>query len=181
MWKKKADDRFFEELCAANYENVLRYLYRALGEETIARDTVQEVFLTACAKKALLMQHPNPGGWLFQTAKNLVKKAKREAFSRMMEEPLPEEGEGSLPDQGSTIERMLDQEIDESQYIAKVLSELSMEKLELYTRHYLKGQTMREIALSMGADEAAIRMRYVRLRREIKEIASQVAEKSFGI
>lgn len=182
MRKKKEADLFFDTLCAAHYENVLRYLFRVLGDENAARDTVQEVFLTAFGKMESLMDHPNPGGWLFQTAKNLSKKAKREAFRRMAEEPLQEEGgKDALADRGSLIEETLDREIDETDYIEQVLNRLSPEKRKLYTLHYLRGQTMREIAGDMGMDEPAVRMRFVRLRREIRELAAEVAEKNFGV
>lgn len=181
MRKKKEADLFFEALCAAHYENVLRYLFRVLGDEYAARDTTQEVFLTACGKRELLTEHPNPGGWLFQTAKNLSKKAKREAFRRMAEEALPEECKGEVMDRKSLIEETLDREIDETHYIEEVLNRLSPEKRKLYTLHYLRGQTMREIAGELEMDEPAVRMRFVRLRREIRELAAKVAEKNFGV
>lgn len=178
MWKKKPADAFFENLCASYYENVLRYLFRVLGEENAARDTAQEVFLTACEKKEQLMIHPNPGGWLFQAAKNLSKKAKRESFRRMAEDPLPLDGEG-LSDSTGTVEWMLDKSIDETQYIDQVLALLAPEKRRLYSLHYMQGLTLRDIASQLGLEETAVRMRFVRLRREIREIAEQISEKNF--
>ena len=38
---------------------------------------------------------------------------------------------------------------------------------------------MAEIASAYGLEEPAVRMRYVRLRREIRTIAAQVAEENF--
>lgn len=178
MWKKRAEDHFFEELCAAHYENVLRYLFRALGDEGMARDVTQEVFLTACAKEISLRLHPNPGGWLFQTAKNLAQKARREAFRRVKEEMFPEE---EPVDEQSAVEQELDRQIDESQYVDLVLDRLSPEKRCLYSLYYVSGKPMGEIAAELGLEEPAVRMRFVRLRREIREIAAEVAEKNFGV
>lgn len=83
MWNGKKAERFFDGLCEDYYEKVLRYLYAALADEQAARDTVQEVFLVAWQKREALLTHPNPGGFLFLTAKNLAQKARREAFARM--------------------------------------------------------------------------------------------------
>ncbi len=182
MGKAKKTEIFFNSLCVDYYKNILRYLFRVLGEENTARDVVQEVFLAAWLKKDQLMEHPNPGGWLFQTAKNLACKAKRESFSRCMaEEPLEGEGIQEPQDQTSGIEWVLDSEIDEERYIDQVLSTLTPEKRQLYALHYMKGISMREIAKKMDMEETAIRMRYMRLRNEIRKIVAQVAEKNFYI
>lgn len=177
--EEKAAEQFFEELCAAHYENVLRYLFRTLRDESAARDTAQEVFLTACGKRRELMAHPNPGGWLFLTARNLAKKAKREAYRRMAEGP-PDELR-DLEDWGSLVELALDREIDETRYVEQVLSGLDPEKRRLYALYYLRGRSMKEIAAELDADEPAVRMRFVRLRREIRQLAAGVAEKNFDI
>lgn len=170
---------FFESLCEQYYEKTLRYLYAALGNETAARDTAQEVFLVACQKVSLLRQHPNPGGFLFQTAKNLAHKAQREGFRRMMADVSLEDSETDYPDaQGGIIEH-LDRQIDASSYVDDVLSQLPEDKRRLYEFYYLGRKTMSEIAADLGLQEAALRMRYVRLRKEIREIVSQVAEQNF--
>lgn len=70
----KKKDIFFNNLCESYYEKILRYLYGVLGNESAVRDCTQEVFLTACQKCDILIKHPNPGGFLFQTAKILAKK-----------------------------------------------------------------------------------------------------------
>lgn len=65
--------------------------------------------------------------------------------------------------------------------IDQVLSDLTPEKRQLYVLHYMKGISMREIARKMNIEETALRMRYMRLRKEIRKIAAQVAEKNFYI
>ncbi|MEM1485197.1 sigma-70 family RNA polymerase sigma factor [Oscillospiraceae bacterium PP1C4] len=177
--RSKKAEAFFDRLCEEYYERILRYLYSALGDEGAARDTTQEVFLTACGKRELLMQHPNAGGFLFQTAKNLVKKVRREGFVRMAHEQMMDDESGELIDRDGSIEWMLDRQIDEQDYIEEVLSRLSPEKRKLYGLYYLQGRKMGEIAAEYHVDEVAVRMRYVRLRREIKDIAAEVAEQKF--
>jgi len=137
--------------------------------------------LVALQKSTLLRQHPNPGGFLFQTAKNIAKKKKRESFQQMMLELDAEDTDidDETTDLSDYIQMVQDQQINEEDYIESVLSELSEEKRRLYTLYYLNKESMREIALLFGVEEAAMRMRFVRLRREIRTIAAAVAVKYF--
>ena len=175
----RKEQDFFEQLCTDYYEKALGYLYAVLEDESAARDCTQEVFLTALQKISLLHQHPNPGGFLFQTAKTLAKKSKRESFVRLLREQAIEEHEQFLGDIAATIEAKLDKEIDEHDYIETVLGSLSEEKRRLYTLYYISHKSMAEIAGILEVEETALRMRYVRLRREIKDIAGEIAKKYF--
>ena len=175
----RKEQDFFEQLCTDYYEKVLGYLYAVLEDESAARDCTQEVFLTALQKISLLCQHPNPGGFLFQTAKTLAKKSKRESFARLLREHAIEDHEQFISDITATIESALDKEIDEQNYIETVLGNLSEEKRRLYTLYYISHKSMAEIAGILEIEEPALRMRYVRLRREIKDIAGEIAKKYF--
>ena len=175
--KKRKD--FFEQLCIDHYEKVLAYLYAVLEDESAARNCTQEVFLTALQKILILYQHPNPCGFLFQTAKTLAKKTRRESFARLLHEQAIEDYELVITDVAATIEIALEREIDEYDYIEAVLGALSEEKRRLYTLYYLNRKSMSEIAGILDVKEPALRMRYVRLRREIKDIAGEIAQKHF--
>lgn len=180
LWNNRRAERLFDQLCETWYEKVLHYLYFSLRDEQSARDAVQEVFLIAWKKRLELLSHPNPGGFLFQTAKHFVCKARREGFRRLDHEPLTADGE--LPEQADgtdAIEQALDRAIDENAYIEAVLSRLSADKRTLYELYYLQNKPMAEIASAYGLEEPAVRMRYVRLCREIRTIAAQVAEENF--
>jgi RNA polymerase sigma-70 factor (ECF subfamily) len=165
------------------YEKVLRYLYSVLNDKTRAKDCVQDVFLIACRKADILRSHPNPGGFLFQTAKNLAHKSRREGFRQMLNELQIEAAVDALTtklaDANADIDKALDEKINESDYIETVLGRLSDDKRRLYTLYYISKRTMAEIAAILGAEEPATRMRYVRLRREIKNIITEVAEQNF--
>lgn len=177
--RKKEYDAFFENLCQEYYANILRYLYAVLREESAARDCTQEVFLVALQKSALLYQHPNPGGFLFQTAKNLAKKSQQKSFRALCAETALDTG-NEPADLGTAIETALDTAIDEMDYIEAVLSRLSEDKRRLYALYYLGKKPMSEIAALLNIEEPALRMRYVRLRREIHTITAEIAEEHFS-
>ena len=174
--------KWLEQLCQQWYEPVLRYAHTQLRDVEAAREVTQETFLIACVKQALLAQHPNPGGFLFTTARNLAKNRRKQAFLQMAREPLT--ADGQLPereDPEAGLERILDQAVDEQDWIEEVLSRLEPEKYRLYALHYLEGVPMKEIAQRFGLRPEAVRMRYLRLRREIREIAAAVAEENFPV
>lgn len=174
------DDEFFDNLCVDYYEKILRYCYLKLSNEAAARDCVQDVFLLALSKLETISKHPNPGGFLFQTAKNLIQEERREYSKRMLKETeLESDCVTIYEDVFDTLLNEHDEYIDEQEYIPHVLSMLSQEKKELYSLYYVEKKSMREIAQMYNTEEAAIRMRYVRLRREIKSIVSDVAQKHF--
>lgn len=178
---RKRAGLFFEQLCVDYYEKILRYLYASLGDEVVARDCAQEVFLIACQKSEILRQHPNPGGFLFQTAKNLACKTRRKSFSRMLRELSTDEENVEITDLYAEIETMLDNQINELEYVEAVLSRLGKEKRMLYGLYYLNNKSMAEISVLLGLEETAVRMRFVRLRREIRAIVSEVASQNFCV
>lgn len=169
----------FQKLCEDYYEKILRYSHHMLGNEAAARDCTQEVFLLACRKRELLAQHPNPGGFLFQSAKNLIKKQQREAFRQMALDTSLEELASDPSDPGAELWESLDRRIDAPLYLEAVLSRLDDEKRRLYALRYLEKKSMAEIAALLALREDALRMRYVRLRREIREIVVEIAEQNF--
>lgn len=157
----------------------MRYLYSALGDESAARDCTQEVFLIACQKCKVLIQHPNPGGFLFQTAKNLGKKIRRQHFTQMLREQVGDNEADQIPDWNTSIETVLDRQVNEREYVDVVLSQLTEEKHNLYKLYYVSKNSMADIAGILDIEETALRMRYVRLRREIRDITNQIAEQYF--
>jgi RNA polymerase sigma-70 factor (ECF subfamily) len=83
-------------------------------------------------------------------------------------------------DDKSSVLYALDSRHDETQYIETVLDKLTEEKRRLYSLYYLEKKSMAEIAGMFGAEEPAVRMRYVRLRRELRQIIREVADECFS-
>lgn len=177
--KRKQENDLFDDLCEKYYAKILRYLYAVLNDEDAARDCTQEVFLIAFQKRSILLQHPNCGGFLFQTAKILSKKTLRESFAVMLKENSLDMQDDVI-DTNANMEQILDSKINEQDYIELVLSDLSVEKRQFYTLYYIGKNSMADIAAKLGLEETTVRMRYVRLRREIRSIAAAIAEQYFS-
>ena len=54
------------------YPKLLAYARSLLHDESLAKEAVQDTFLIACTKPAVLLSHPNPPGWLMQTLKYTI-------------------------------------------------------------------------------------------------------------
>jgi RNA polymerase sigma-70 factor (ECF subfamily) len=180
LFGKKKESVFFNDLCVSYYAKILSYCYAKLNNESLARDSTQDTFLIALQKISILQKHPNPGGFLFQTAKNIIKEKQRSHFKQMMVETEIRDDQVENPvDLFLRLEEIADKQIDESNYAQYALSQLSEEKSLLYSLYYTEQKSMKEIASILGIKETTARMRYVRLRREIRSIVTDIAEKHF--
>lgn len=172
------NDSFFESLCEEYYEKILKYIFFKLKDSEASRDIVQEVFLIAYEKVNLLSSHPNPGGFLFQTAKNVLRQTKKESYKKFMIE-VNETAIERVNNAGDDVNNVLDKNIDVTRFIEPVLQDLTEDKLQLYNLRYIQNKSMEEIAELLNIESTAVRMRFVRLRREICERVKQISEENF--
>ena len=86
------DNSFLRELFQAEYLNLYRYAFRLVREEELAKDIVQETFLTALLRQNQLLGHAAPAHWLKTVALNLIRNERRKAANRrtVWMEDLPE-------------------------------------------------------------------------------------------
>lgn len=66
-----------ETLYREHYARMFLYARAALRSEVTAEDVVQEAFRIACAKPTQVFESKNPGGWLMNTLKYVIKNEER--------------------------------------------------------------------------------------------------------
>lgn len=158
----------FEELCLDNYSRIYKYIIALTGSRESAEDLIQDVFTVAFEKGDAFLCHVNPPAFLYKTARNLtysyLKRARRQ-YAEALNEDYPD-GDADLCDK-LLSER--DRQIDETVYTGQVLKRLEPKQQELYSLRYIDRKPIKEIAAEQGASEPAMRMRLVRLRREITD------------
>ncbi|MGL5677515.1 MAG: RNA polymerase sigma factor [Cellulosilyticaceae bacterium] len=163
----------FETICRDNYAKVFNYVLAMSGDWECAQDLTQEVFCIAYQKGKLFEKHIKPEAFLYTTAKNLImaynRKKKRE-FVVEAEKAMVSEEDDIFDQMCITHENNIPIEC----YKDEVLEHLSMKNRALYGSYYIKNLSMREIAKEMGVSEVAVRMKFVRLRKEIKSIVQQL-------
>lgn len=168
----------FDELCRENYDRIYKYIYLRLKNKERTEDAVQNVFLIAYEKGRIFTEHPNPSAFLYTTAANLVHESIR-AYQKHGTELLEEALLGKYVDIHQQLECQEDAMIDEDKYVEIVLQCLSEEKRKLYEEYYVRKKPMAEIAKDYGISQVSLRMRYVRLRKEMKEIIKETIKKVF--
>lgn len=67
------EQKFIEAIYDKMYQKLLTYAIQHMPTISLAEEAVQETFRIACEKVGELMAHPNPGGWLTQTLKNVLR------------------------------------------------------------------------------------------------------------
>ena len=103
---------------------------------------------------------------LYKTARNLTLtyiKRQRKYEAEYLDEDIAAGDE----DLYAYLSRQRDREIDETAYTAAVIGSLNDKQRALYTTRYVEGRPIREIARNADVSETAMRMRLVRLRRDI--------------
>lgn len=156
----------FEELCAENYSRIYKYIFAMTGNRESAEDIVQDAFTIAYEKDSVFLRHESPTAFLYKTARNLtLTYLKRQ--QRYVSEPLDENTADGDTDLCEKLLRDYDRRIDEDAYSGQVIKLLDAKQHALYVQRYVERKPIREIAVGQNASETAIRMRLVRLRREI--------------
>ena len=156
----------FEELCRENYGRIYKYIYAMSGNKQTTEDLIQDVFLIAYEKGDAFLSHENPPAFLYRTARNRTLtclKRQRRYETALTDETLPS-------DEAEPYEQLCrehDRRIDETAYTGAVMSSLNDGQRALYRHRYVDSRPIREIASDAGVSETAMRMRLVRLRRDI--------------
>jgi RNA polymerase sigma-70 factor (ECF subfamily) len=158
----------FEDLCRDNYGRIYRYIFAMTGNREASEDLLQDVFTVAFEKGDAFLSHENPPGFLYRTARNLtLTYIKR---SRTAPQALDESVAAGGGDLFEQLVRRQDSRIDETAVAGDILGRLNTEQRALYTRRYVDRAPIRDIALEADVTESAMRMRLLRLRRDIRDI-----------
>lgn len=141
---------------------VLRYCRSRLQREQDAQDACQEAYVLVLRRIDDLLEHENPIGWVFVTARNkcleLLRQRERE----------PQAQVAGMPEGRS--EDVLDMLIARGA-AREMLARLSPQDRRIVELK-LDGYSAREIGLRLGLTENAVNLRMYRIRQRWDEAAS---------
>lgn len=155
LYARSASAMAYGEIVARHGRMVYQTALRVLGDQHDAEDAAQTVFLIFARRAEFLGRETVLGGWLYRTSwfvakiiqrkerlrKSHVKRASEEGFMRQVEQPANEDW--------AEVRDQLDAALN-------ALPEKSRTALVL---HYLEGQTLREVGMTLGCSEDAARKR----------------------
>ncbi len=140
----------FDAFYRANYEPVLRYVSRRIGDPETAKEVTAECFVTAWRK--FDAADPFPLAWLYRTARNHLGNAyQKRDRERLLLETIRNEAS-------------IRADADEQLLVAEALSALTEVEREALSLTYWEQMTAAEVALVLGCSESAAWKRISRAR-----------------
>lgn len=153
---------YYEQFYRDTKKAVERYLMNLLHNHSIIEDVSQEVYLEAYRKLDVLMQHPEPRGFLFRIARYKALHWLRDRNRVEQEEFLCED----------TLLVTLACEEDEfgtAEIRLTLESLLTDEEYRLFEEHYIRGYTEKEIAVTGQKSYASVRMSCSRMKKKLQK------------
>ena len=142
-----------------NTKNIIyQYLYQHVEDYFEAEDIAQETYLMALEGWDTLQEHPNPAGWLVQTAKNLSISFRRHVYYRR--ESFEELLERDIPYYEPAYNQLVMEDLLENVYNKK--------ESVIAKKYFLGDDSIEELAKELGVSTGSIRSRLYRMRKRLK-------------
>lgn len=154
-------DEFLETLYREHFAEIQVHAYRYVGQWERAQAVAQETFYIACKKIDIVMESPNPVGWLKNTAKNVAYNMIRERTRQFrallsIEEIVDETTQENMP-------------LSEESLIEEYSAYVSKEDIILLKRITIDDEPYIDVAKSMGISMWACRKRVQRICAKLRE------------
>lgn len=133
---------FLSDLFHDHQKKMAQIAYRKLGNEQIAEELVQEVFLAACVRIEKVYTHPKPVGWLYVTLNNLVMNELNKAYRNDV----------SLEEQEFLAAREITRPLEDS-----LPKELKPRERKIVLLRFEQQRSYKEIAEVLGLSQPACR------------------------
>ena len=150
----------FEDFLRAHERPILNYLWRMTGDEALAYDLTQEVFLRAWQRYSVISGYEQPRSWLFRVATNLALNHRKRASSH--ERPLEDAPTPSASDPGSRLA--------ESDLVRRTLMELPPKRRAALVLREVYGLSSAEVGKTLGMTGVAGRMALHRGREQFRAL-----------
>jgi RNA polymerase sigma-70 factor, ECF subfamily len=161
---KAGDTEAFSEIIKSYQKPVLRYLVRLTGDYEVSQDLTQETFLQAYKGITKLTSDIAFKTWLYRIATNnaLQYLRRKRLYSVILFTRLKK---SIISDDESRLDRTF-----ESMAVKEALLKIPQDQRVCLALHYIEGFQYREIALTIGISEEAVRKRVARGISRLKTI-----------
>ena len=167
--KTKEELVYYEQFYRDTKPAVEHYLMMLLHNYSVIEDVAQEVYLEAYRKLDVLMQHPEPRGFLFRMARYKALHWIREK-NRIEREEFPCED-------SVLVMKVSDKDAYRAaEILMTVEALLTKEEYSIFEAHYVQGYTEKEIAVTRHKSHAAVRMSCSRMTRKLREMMRNNSE-----
>ncbi len=151
-------------LFARHHVRVYRFVLRLVRNETVAEDTISEVFLEVWRSAGKFEARSTVSTWLLAIARFKALSALR----KRQEAELDDETAEAIEDQADDPEVAL-QKKDKGDVLRQCLSALSAEHREIIDLVYYHEKSVEEVAKIVGIPEATVKTRMFYARKKLGE------------
>lgn len=157
---RKNDEQYFNQFYTESYPLLKRYVFRK-ADQSEAEDILQETYYQAYQNIQVLMEHPNPIGWLLLTCKNIINKhlQKKRTQSEYM----------VFGDCEDILQNMPTKDNYDSVYLEELKQILSDNQYFLLVKKYVEGYSVEELAKQLNITDGACKMRLKRAKKEARK------------
>jgi len=176
---KSTDTMMLSALCEAAYDGLYAYILRHSGGDVhLTEEIVQETFMCALEKQDELLPHPNPKGWLYETAKifYMRHRSKKTKIAKN-EESLyyrTEDEDDSEMDKYSFGHWVSSSQNDGGGFLEELFSRITEDEKELLLLHHVDGKSLVTIAGELGQNYGKLQKSYHRLMQRVKKLAEEI-------
>ena len=161
--QRKGSRTAADRLIRAHYDEIYRFVYRQTGSREDAMDLTQSIFIAVLrALPGYRAERASFRTWLYRIAANKVIDARRKA--RPVSVPIEEM---EIPAAEDFVARVHDRALLEA--IEDYVSGLESGEQAVFRLRIYGEKTFPEIAAALGEPEAAVKSRYYRLIRRLRE------------
>lgn len=154
-----ADHLEFNEMFRRNEAIVYNFIRYRILDKSLAQDVLQETFYLAYKKWDILKDHPNQTGWLLETARYKIQE-----FNRKIKKL---ECEISLDDHDDHEHVVAKDEYGKAELDMVLEAELDEEEKTRFSRYFVAGYKISEMAKLENISENNMSVRLSRLRGKI--------------
>ncbi len=165
----------FEDLVRRYQHLVCAVAFSATGDRAVSEEVAQEAFLVAWRKLPELAEPPVMPAWLCGIARNLARNARRKLGR---ERPDAERAEAAPDARPTPHDSAADREA--AALVWRALEELPDDVREPLVLFYRSGQSVREVADSLGISEEATRQRLSRGRKALRAGVAEIVERALA-
>ena len=160
---RDGDTGVFGELVKEYKDPILRYLYKLTGDIEKASDMTQDTFLKAYQNLNSIRSEAAFKPWLYRIATRTAHSYWRRARLRIFIS-----FDGAKTDNGKLMENPA-RDIEEKMAVRTALREVPPNQRECLVLHFVEGFKYREIAVTLGISEEAVRKRVARGKEIFKD------------
>lgn len=183
---KQGDENGFNFLYEETYKSKYYLALKYMQNEEAAKDVLQDAYIQAFRKLDTLENPEKFASWLgiivANTAKNALQKKNPMLFSEIVEDQEEEEFEYQIEDESIENQPEIAYSQRETQELVhELIDSLSEEQRMCILMFHIEGQSISEIAESLGCSENTVKSRLNYGRKNIKGKAEELQKKGYKL